>query len=105
MFIKVTYIFSITQYCNYKKKSQKSRVIEKVRCKTSHFLLLAKSDFLAMAEAEGLEPPGGLHPNSFQVLTLNLSLPIVAYRYWYLFAKIRADNPLNTGFSAFFNAF
>ncbi len=60
MFIKVTYIFSITQYCNYKKKSQKSRVIEKVRCKTSHFLLLAKSGFLAVAEAEGFEPSNRL---------------------------------------------
>ena len=60
MFIKVTYIFSITQYCNYKKKSQKSRVIEKVRSKTPHFLLLAKSGFLAVAEAEGFEPSNRL---------------------------------------------
>ncbi|MDE5912006.1 MAG: hypothetical protein K2H24_06700, partial [Clostridia bacterium] len=51
---------SVSGGCNYKKKSQKSTVIEKVRCKTPHFLLLAKSDFLAVAEAEGFEPSSRL---------------------------------------------
>lgn len=43
-----------------KRSRHKCRVIEKMRCKTPHFLLLAKSDFLAVAEAEGFEPSSRL---------------------------------------------
>ncbi|MDE7078815.1 MAG: hypothetical protein K2O95_01705, partial [Clostridia bacterium] len=53
---KASVTISVAQQFNYKKKSQKSKQIEKVRYLYLTFFLSQYSDFLAVAEAEGFEP-------------------------------------------------
>ncbi len=38
----------------------------------------------------GIRTPGSFHFNGFQVPTVDLFLPLVAYRYCYIFAKNQA---------------